>query len=236
MVDTRFHASSGPAPLGVLLGAHAEIGLDDKAAGLVIAGADELDRAGPDHIALAAHKDYAPELRNTKAGAVIVSRSLLSEVPVSAMPIVAERPHELFAELLDYLYPQDTQGAIAGMAVAGAAEPILEEGVSLGPTSFSARASRSAAEHRDRGQHRHRAGRRDRTELRHCQQLHDRVRLSRQQRGHSLRRPPRLRGVRLARSRQVEPQDSATRPRQSSRTRSRSARIRPSTVARSAIL
>jgi UDP-3-O-[3-hydroxymyristoyl] glucosamine N-acyltransferase len=133
MVDTRFHASSGSVPLGVLLAAHPEIGLEQQEAARVIAGADELDRAGPDHIALAAHKDYAEDLRTTKAGVVIVSKSLAGDVPASALPIVAERPHELFAELLDRLYPGDTRGSSAGTSAAGGAEPLLEEGVVLGP-------------------------------------------------------------------------------------------------------
>src|SRR5690606_20299005 len=81
MVDTRFHASSGPVPLGVLLAGHAEVDLSEGAAALAIAGAEELDRAGPDQIALAAHKDYLEDLRATKAGAVIVASRLASEVP-----------------------------------------------------------------------------------------------------------------------------------------------------------
>ena len=122
MVDTRFHASSGPVPLGVLLAGHAEVDLSEGAAALAIAGAEELDRAGPDQIALAAHKDYLEDLRATKAGAVIVASRLASEVPDTSIPIIAERPHELFAELLDSLYPNDTVYSAAGLAGAGGAE------------------------------------------------------------------------------------------------------------------
>lgn len=130
MVDTRFHASSGPMPLGALLNALTAAALDERGASLVISGAEELDTAGPGHVALAAHKDYVEDLRGTAAGAVIVASSLLSEVPASAVPVVAERPHELFVDLLDRLYPASTRGSIGGIA---GAEPLLEGGVRLGP-------------------------------------------------------------------------------------------------------
>jgi UDP-3-O-[3-hydroxymyristoyl] glucosamine N-acyltransferase len=134
MVDTRFHASSGPAPLGVLLGAMAgAMGVDDIAAALLIAGADELPTAGPSHIALAASKSYADELRVTAAGAVIVTADLRDAVPLTAVPIVADRPHELFADLLDRLYPADTRAALGGLPNGEAGEPVLEPGVSIGP-------------------------------------------------------------------------------------------------------
>lgn len=134
MVDTRFHASSGPAPLGALLGPIASsIELDERAAGLVIEGADELVTAGPRHIALAAHKDYVEELRATSAGAVLVVPALRAEVPPQTVAVVVERPHEIFADILDRLYPTDTRTATAGLSNGGTAPPMLEEGVEIGP-------------------------------------------------------------------------------------------------------
>jgi UDP-3-O-[3-hydroxymyristoyl] glucosamine N-acyltransferase len=134
MVDTRFHASSGPSSLGALLGAlTSSLELNDAAATLLIAGADELVTAGPSHIALAAHKSYAGELRRTAAGAVIVAAELREAVPPSTIPIVVEHPHELFADLLDRLYPLDTQVALGGFSNGVDGEPIIEAGVRLGP-------------------------------------------------------------------------------------------------------
>ena len=133
MVDTRFHASSGPETLAALLGPPAGQQLDERAASLMISGADELDRAGPTDIALAAHKDYVEDLRGTSAGAVIVASGLVSEVPASTIAVVAERPHELFADALDRLFPESTRGSIGGFAPVSADEALLEEGVVLGP-------------------------------------------------------------------------------------------------------
>jgi UDP-3-O-[3-hydroxymyristoyl] glucosamine N-acyltransferase len=134
MVDTRFHASSGPAPLGALLGALAEtLGLDARAVALVIEGADELGTAGPSHVALAAHKRYVEHLKATAAGVVIVTAELRDAVPATTIPVVAERPHELFADLLDRLYPGDTGNALGGFSNGEDVQPLLEEGVRLGP-------------------------------------------------------------------------------------------------------
>ncbi|HHY50009.1 MAG TPA: UDP-3-O-(3-hydroxymyristoyl)glucosamine N-acyltransferase [Alphaproteobacteria bacterium] len=133
MVDIRFHASSGPTPLRVLLGAAADrVELDERAAGLLISGADELATAGPADVALAAHKSYAAELQATAAGAVVVAAELRDAVPSTAVAIVVEKPHELFAEMLERLYPDDTLRALGGVAD-GADEPLLEEGVRIGP-------------------------------------------------------------------------------------------------------
>jgi len=90
MVDTRFHLSSGPSALRALLDAVGEaVAVDDERFTLLtIAGASELDTAGPEHIALAASKAYLAALRETGAGAVIVIPSLREHVPASAIPIV----------------------------------------------------------------------------------------------------------------------------------------------------
>jgi len=133
MVDTRFHVSAGASPLGALLGPLAgSWGLDETAASLVIEGADELVTAGPGHIALAAHKDYLEDLKATGAGAVIVSAALHESVPAGAIAVVVDRPHEVFADILERLYPASTRGGIGGLNGLGVA-PFLEEGVVLGP-------------------------------------------------------------------------------------------------------
>src|SRR5690242_8518034 len=105
MVDTRFHSFAGPAPLAALLAA---VGL--SADGVdgdvpVIDGADELDLAGPSHVALAAQLEYRDALRATGAGAVIVSAELRAEVPAGTIAVVAKDPFLSFVDILDQLYP-----------------------------------------------------------------------------------------------------------------------------------
>jgi UDP-3-O-[3-hydroxymyristoyl] glucosamine N-acyltransferase len=134
MVDIRFHRSSGPAPLGVLLDAWASsFTLDAETAAFLIAGAAELPVAGPEHVALAASKAYIDELRHTSAGVVLVTADLKDAVPLSAIPLVAERPHDIFADLLDRLYPASTFGVLGGFEHDADSAPVLEPGVQLGP-------------------------------------------------------------------------------------------------------
>lgn len=134
MVDTRFHPSAGPISLGDLLARIGiSIGLDDREARLIIEGAEELETAGPVHLALAASKDYVAQLRATSAGAVLVSAKLLDDVPAGATAIVCDRPHEAFADALDLLYPANTRSALGGLPNGADPAPFLEDGVELGP-------------------------------------------------------------------------------------------------------
>jgi UDP-3-O-[3-hydroxymyristoyl] glucosamine N-acyltransferase len=133
MVDTRFHSSSGPIALGVVLSTlgRAVPTDDNRVSTLVIEGAEELSVAGPVHLALAAQAEYRTALQGTSAGAVIVHPKFQDDVPPGAVAIVDERPHELFADLLEKLYPLGTRGVAAGLLDSGT-PPILEEGVRLG--------------------------------------------------------------------------------------------------------
>lgn len=134
MVDTRFHAFSGPSALPALLAAvGGGTAVDDERASVfVIAGADELETAGPDHIALAASNDYLDALKGTGAGAVVVLETLRSHVPGTAIPIVVERPHELFAALLGRLYPADTRSSVKALVDGAPRTPMIEEGALIG--------------------------------------------------------------------------------------------------------
>ncbi|WP_375450960.1 UDP-3-O-(3-hydroxymyristoyl)glucosamine N-acyltransferase [uncultured Devosia sp.] len=133
MVDTRFHRFAGPTTLGTILTA---TGWSDALAGLpasdfAIAGVAELDLAGPHDLALAAHLNYVEELRATSAGLVIVAAGLRDAVPAHSQSILVEQPHQLFADILDYLYPGSTRSIIAALRDDLGA-PILERDVVLG--------------------------------------------------------------------------------------------------------
>ncbi|KKB11410.1 hypothetical protein VE25_12975 [Devosia geojensis] len=132
MVDTRFFQASPPDTLASLLAAVGFGAVADPRAGtLLISGADELVTATPQTLALAASKSYADDLRGTSAGAVVVSAALTDEVPVGAVAIVADKPHELFVDLLEYLYPDSTRTLASGKGD-GLPEPLIEEGVEIG--------------------------------------------------------------------------------------------------------
>jgi len=133
MVDTRFHRFAGPFSVGGILAA---LKRDDLLAGLTghelsISGATDLDLAGSSDLALAAHVNYIEELRATSAGAVIVLPALRDVVPAHSLAIVSDKPHQLFADILDYLYPSNTRSVIsAGRDDLGA--PIFERDVVIG--------------------------------------------------------------------------------------------------------
>jgi len=133
MVDTRFHRFVGPISLSALL---AQVGQGDLVARLgerdvTITGVAELDLAGPGDLVLAAHVSYGEELARTHAGAAIIIGKLAEAVPGTTVPLVAERPHNLFADILDFLYPSSTRSIIAaGRDDLGA--PVFERDVTLG--------------------------------------------------------------------------------------------------------
>ena len=133
MVDTRFHRFAGPSEIGAILTA---LDRGDMVSGLAnaslsIAGVTELDLAGPNDLALAAHTNYVEELRATSAGAVVVLPALRDVVPSDCLAIVADKPHHLFADILDHLYPSNTRAVIAsGRDDLGA--PVFERDVTIG--------------------------------------------------------------------------------------------------------
>ncbi|MHA6299113.1 UDP-3-O-(3-hydroxymyristoyl)glucosamine N-acyltransferase [Devosia sp. CAU 1758] len=133
MVDTRFHRFAGPLTLGALL---AQLGRADLAGSLsdtdqVITGVSELDLAEPSDLAFAAQPSYIEELRRTAAGAVLVTPALLDAVPAGCIAISIDKPHDLFADILDTLYPSSTRSVIASRRDDLGA-PIFERDVTLG--------------------------------------------------------------------------------------------------------
>ena len=133
MVDIRFHRFAGPSSVVTLL---TQLGREDLLAGLgdhdlMVSGVSDLDLAGSGDLALAAHASYGRLLQRTLAGAVVVTPGLREEVPAGTIAIVADKPHHLFADLLDLLYPSSTRSVIAaGRDDLGA--PVLERDVTLG--------------------------------------------------------------------------------------------------------
>ncbi|MDB5537964.1 MAG: lpxD [Devosia sp.] len=133
MVDTRFHRFAGPAKLSTILAA---TGWSDALAGLngedfEIHGVAELDLAAPGDLALAAHLNYVEDLRSTSAGLVIIAAGLADAVPAQTQALVVERPHQLFADILDFLYPDSTRSVIAAQRN-DLEPPLLERDVVLG--------------------------------------------------------------------------------------------------------
>ncbi|WP_108397435.1 UDP-3-O-(3-hydroxymyristoyl)glucosamine N-acyltransferase [Devosia submarina] len=131
MVDTRFHRFAGPFTIGAILSSLGRGDLLPPSLDLMIEGATDLDLASSSEIALAAHTDYVEQLKATSAGVVVILPALLEHLPKSSAPIVTDKPHHLFADILDLLYPDSTRSVIASNREDLGA-PILERDVSIG--------------------------------------------------------------------------------------------------------
>ncbi|MBU1304206.1 MAG: UDP-3-O-(3-hydroxymyristoyl)glucosamine N-acyltransferase [Alphaproteobacteria bacterium] len=133
MVDKRFHRFAGPATVRDVFAALRRTDVESAADAqdFLISGVQDLDVAGSGDLALAAHASYSAELSATKAGIVIVLPALLELVPAGVVALVSDKPHPLFADMLDYFYPQSTRAIIAG-GRDDLGEPLLEADVLLG--------------------------------------------------------------------------------------------------------
>ncbi|KKB78049.1 hypothetical protein VW35_13150 [Devosia soli] len=133
MVDTRFHRFAGPVAIGALL---TELGHADLVAGLsdpskMVEGVAEIDLAGPGDLVLAAHASYGAELSRSSAGFALIHPVVADKVPAGTMAITAPRTHNLFADILDRLYPDSTKAIIAG-GRDDLGAPIFERDVTIG--------------------------------------------------------------------------------------------------------
>ncbi|WP_323013087.1 UDP-3-O-(3-hydroxymyristoyl)glucosamine N-acyltransferase [Devosia sp.] len=131
MVDTRFHRFAGPFPIEQILAGLGRGDLLAQPSELLITGAAELELAGEGDLALAAHSDYSEDLRKTAASAVLVTPALRDLVPAGCLAIVLDKPHPLFAAILDQLYPDDTRALLAA-GRDDLPEPLIERDVMLG--------------------------------------------------------------------------------------------------------
>jgi len=147
MVDIRFHPFVGVMRLEpLLLGAgHPELVPSDALEQIEIAGAEELANAGPAHIALASNRKYAEALVATEAGVVVIGKALRDKVPVGTIALVADDPHGVFADILDYLYPDDTRAILRKVSDETGAEPIIEADAVISPGAVIGRGAEIGA-------------------------------------------------------------------------------------------
>lgn len=133
MVDTRFHRFAGPFTIGAILDTlgRSDLLTPGISANLPIDGAADLDLANPSDLALAAHTDYIEQLKATSAGVVVVLPALVEHLPPDSAAIVTDKPHHLFADILDLLYPDSTRSIIMSVREDLGA-PVFERDVTIG--------------------------------------------------------------------------------------------------------
>ena len=132
MIDTRFHDCTGPVRLKDLLNSAGHAGLaDGLAADPTVEAASDLANANAASLSFAASRAYADDLARSGAGVVIVTPDLSEEVAPGAVAVVCDNPYDVFIDLLDVLYPNDSAAVLRASARTEPA-PMIEPGVVLG--------------------------------------------------------------------------------------------------------
>jgi UDP-3-O-[3-hydroxymyristoyl] glucosamine N-acyltransferase len=132
MFDNRFHECTGPIRLSDLL---ASSGNGDLAAALasdpIIEGASDLSDASAAAISFAASRAYADQLLASGAGVVLVTAELAEAVAQDALAVVCENPYDVFVDVLNVLYPNDS-AAVVRSSTRTEPAPLIEPGVIMG--------------------------------------------------------------------------------------------------------
>ncbi|MAN78153.1 UDP-3-O-(3-hydroxymyristoyl)glucosamine N-acyltransferase [Pelagibacterium flavum] len=131
MIDPRFHECTGPLRLSDLLSAAGHPALaGNLATDPTIEGASDLADASASSISFAASKSYSDQLARSGAGAVLVTPELEASVAGHATAIVCDKPYDVFVDILNVFYPDDS-AAIIRASMRAEPVPLIEPGVTL---------------------------------------------------------------------------------------------------------
>lgn len=130
MADSRFFGSSGPqrlADIAAAAGATFEGDGERRFSGVA-----SLQSAGPDHVSFLDNRRYAPLLKETRAGAVVLLKAFADQVPAGAAALVTAQPSLGFARIAALLHPpvQPVPGIHPSAVVAPDAQ--VGEGTEIG--------------------------------------------------------------------------------------------------------
>jgi UDP-3-O-[3-hydroxymyristoyl] glucosamine N-acyltransferase len=100
--DPRFFSRSGPHPLAVVAQA---AGSTVREVDRLIEGLAPLQTAGPNEVSFLDNRRYAPALKQTLAGAVIVHPDMQAWVPTATVPVLTTEPHVGWARVAALFHP-----------------------------------------------------------------------------------------------------------------------------------
>lgn len=131
--DPRFYRRAGPFTLAEILAAAnltAPPGADPSRRFVGIAA---LSQAGPDEVSFLDNRRYLPELRTTRAGAVILHPDLREACPQGSLPLLTPAPYLAWARVATLFFPPSPPRP--GIDPRAAVDPTakLGEGVEIGP-------------------------------------------------------------------------------------------------------
>ena len=102
--DPRFFARSGPfTPAVVAVAAGGTV--SQSAAAVPLAGVAPLAVAGPDQVGFLDNRKYLPDLKTTRAGAVLVHPDLAAAVPAGTVAILTPDPHAAWSRVAALFHP-----------------------------------------------------------------------------------------------------------------------------------
>lgn len=129
MPDRRFFEHTGPLSLASLADRAGFSVSDDRASGLMIETASPLAKADGGAISFLSDRRYLDDLKQTKAGAVLITEKLAEHVPAHALVIISGEPQAAWARAAAALHPLIRLRNEAAIHP----EARLEDGVYLAP-------------------------------------------------------------------------------------------------------
>ena len=113
MVDPRFFAQAGPTALSVLAEVSGAALSDATHGALAVETIGALGDAGPEALSFLDNKKYAPALKTTRAGAVVIHSRFLRDVPEGCGVLLSDDPYRAYARCAAYLHPvSDSTGGV----------------------------------------------------------------------------------------------------------------------------
>jgi UDP-3-O-[3-hydroxymyristoyl] glucosamine N-acyltransferase len=142
--DPRFHACAGPLPLARLAEA-AGLRVPDGAGDRAFHGVASLQAAGPAEVSFLDARRWLPDLRESRAGAVVLAAENAQAVPEGMVALVSPQPVLAFARIAALLHPPHQadgtvhptaavgEGAVIGEGCEIGAYAVIGAGAVLGP-------------------------------------------------------------------------------------------------------
>ena len=115
------------------------IGFEYNGDSFEIAGINTLKDALPHEISFVTNSKYFKDVEDSKAGAIIISSSVASSVPVNSIALVVDEPYLMMAKLSKYFAPpiedEDLQNALIGEGTKISPKAEIANGTVVGKNS-----------------------------------------------------------------------------------------------------
>ncbi|MFH5923714.1 UDP-3-O-(3-hydroxymyristoyl)glucosamine N-acyltransferase [Roseomonas xinghualingensis] len=130
--DSRFHPAAGPLPLAQLAqvaGLTAPEGTGDR----LFTSVGTLKSAGPDDVTFLDGRRWLPDLRESRAGAVILAEENRHDVPEGMIALISPTPILAFARIAAALHPPLASNGTRHPTAVVAEDAQIGEGCEIGP-------------------------------------------------------------------------------------------------------